>query len=40
MPDEMIEYKNKNILAPMVRCGCLSFRLLALEYGADLVFSE
>lgn len=36
----MLDYRNKNILAPMVRCGCLPFRLLALEYGADLVYSE
>ena len=24
----------------MVRCGTLAFRLLALEYGADLIYSE
>lgn len=35
-----IDYTNKNILAPMVRCGTLAFRLLALEYGADIVYSE
>eukprot|EP00736_Rhodelphis_marinus_P011862 Rmarinus@m.15289 len=33
-------YKNKNILAPMVRVGSLPLRLLALGYGADLVYSE
>jgi tRNA-dihydrouridine synthase 2 len=41
-------YKNKTILAPMVkyiffshsRIGQLPFRLLALEYGADLVYTE
>jgi len=33
-------YKNKLILAPMVRIGTLPFRLLALEFGADLVYSE
>eukprot|EP01080_Neovahlkampfia_damariscottae_P011664 gene11664-4901_t len=33
-------YKNKVILAPMVRVGRLPFRLLALDYGADLVYSE
>ena len=38
--ENKIDYRNKNILAPMVRCGCLSFRLLALEYGADIVYSE
>jgi len=35
-----LDYKNKNILAPMVRVGQLAFRLLALEYGADLVYTE
>lgn len=33
-------YQNKNILAPMVRVNKLPFRLLALENGADLVYSE
>ncbi|ESN93492.1 hypothetical protein HELRODRAFT_88660, partial [Helobdella robusta] len=33
-------YENKVILAPMVRISCLPMRLLALEYGADLVFCE
>ena len=33
-------YVNKLILAPMVRMGTLPFRLLCLEYGADLVFTE
>lgn len=37
---EIKDYTNKNILAPMVRCGTLAFRLLALEYGADIVYSE
>jgi tRNA-dihydrouridine synthase 2 len=35
-----IKYENKNILAPMVRACTLSFRLLAIEYGADIVYSE
>ncbi|XP_049848498.1 tRNA-dihydrouridine(20) synthase [NAD(P)+]-like [Schistocerca gregaria] len=35
-----IDYKNKVILAPMVRVGTLAFRLLALKYGADIVYSE
>ncbi|KAK9869408.1 hypothetical protein WA026_003163 [Henosepilachna vigintioctopunctata] len=33
-------YKNKIILAPMVRVGTLPMRLLALKYGADLVYTE
>ncbi|RKP09634.1 hypothetical protein THASP1DRAFT_14009 [Thamnocephalis sphaerospora] len=32
-------YTNKHILAPMVRVGTLPMRLLALDYGADLVYS-
>ena len=35
-----ISYKNMKILAPMVRVGCLPMRLLALKYGADLVYCE
>ncbi|ORY91952.1 hypothetical protein BCR43DRAFT_479014 [Syncephalastrum racemosum] len=35
-----IDYDNKVFLAPMVRIGTLPFRLTALEYGADLVWSE
>ncbi|CEG74927.1 Putative tRNA-dihydrouridine synthase 2 [Rhizopus microsporus] len=35
-----IDYANKVILAPMVRIGTLPMRLLALEYGADLVWTE
>lgn len=33
-------YRNKVILAPMVRIGTLPMRLLSLDYGADLVYSE
>ena len=33
-------YRNRVILAPMVRIGTLPARLLALDYGADLVYSE
>ena len=33
-------WTSKNILAPMVRCGTLPLRLLALRYGADTVYSE
>lgn len=32
-------YRNKKILAPMVRIGTLPMRLLAIEYGADLVYT-
>ena len=35
-----VEYRDKVILAPMVRIGTLPSRLLALKYGADLVYSE
>ncbi|CAF1027287.1 unnamed protein product [Brachionus calyciflorus] len=35
-----MDYSNKKICGPMVRCSTLAFRLLALEYGADLVYSE
>ncbi|XP_050075839.1 tRNA-dihydrouridine(20) synthase [NAD(P)+]-like [Anopheles maculipalpis] len=43
MPNNMksaIDYRNKFVLAPMVRVGTLPMRLLALEYGADLVYTE
>lgn len=33
-------YENKTILAPMVRVGTLPMRLLAVKYGADLVYCE
>ena len=33
-------FRNRLILAPMVRIGSLPMRLLALEYGADLVYTE
>ncbi|KAK9761444.1 tRNA-dihydrouridine synthase 2 [Basidiobolus ranarum] len=32
-------YRNKAMLAPMVRVGSLPLRMMALEYGADLVYS-
>lgn len=35
-----LDYENKLILAPMVRVGTLPMRLLALSYGADLVYTE
>ncbi|KAF9928499.1 hypothetical protein BGZ65_006251, partial [Modicella reniformis] len=34
-----LDYTNARILAPMVRVGTLPIRLLALEYGADLVYT-
>eukprot|EP00820_Chromera_velia_P001786 Cvel_15472.t1-p1 / transcript=Cvel_15472.t1 / gene=Cvel_15472 / organism=Chromera_velia_CCMP2878 / gene_product=tRNA-dihydrouridine(20) synthase [NAD(P) ]-like, putative / transcript_product=tRNA-dihydrouridine(20) synthase [NAD(P) ]-like, putative / location=Cvel_scaffold1147:4367-7639(+) / protein_length=515 / sequence_SO=supercontig / SO=protein_coding / is_pseudo=false len=37
---EALDYRNKYILAPMVRIGVLPFRLECLKYGADLVYSE
>ncbi|KAF0752097.1 tRNA-dihydrouridine(20) synthase [Aphis craccivora] len=33
-------YDNKIILAPMVRINTLPMRLLALDYGADIVYTE
>ncbi|KAE9555449.1 hypothetical protein FO519_001304 [Halicephalobus sp. NKZ332] len=33
-------YSNKIILAPMVKAGRTPLRLLALDYGADLVYTE
>jgi tRNA-dihydrouridine synthase 2 len=33
-------YASKKILAPMVRAGRTPLRMLALEYGADLVYTE
>ncbi|KAM3964688.1 LOW QUALITY PROTEIN: dihydrouridine synthase 2 [Aphomia sociella] len=35
-----MNYENKIILAPMVRIGTLPMRLLALRYGADIVYTE
>eukprot|EP00741_Cyanophora_paradoxa_P015408 tig00020878_g14871.t1 len=34
---EQLDYRNKAILAPMVRVGTLPMRLLSLEYGADIL---
>jgi len=36
----MLTYNDKIILAPMVRVGTLPMRLLALQYGADLVYCQ
>ncbi|XP_063801340.1 tRNA-dihydrouridine(20) synthase [NAD(P)+]-like isoform X2 [Pseudophryne corroboree] len=35
-----LSFCSKNILAPMVRIGTLPMRLLALDYGADIVYCE
>lgn len=37
---QKLNFDNKIILAPMVRVGTLPMRLLSLDYGADLVYSE
>ncbi|GAB1600108.1 tRNA-dihydrouridine(20) synthase [NAD(P)+]-like [Argonauta hians] len=38
--DNIIDFRKKKILAPMVRVGTLPMRLLALDQGADIVYSE
>ncbi|KAI9836167.1 MAG: hypothetical protein M1837_003430 [Sclerophora amabilis] len=38
IPWNGVDYRNKVVLAPMVRSGELPTRLLALKYGADLVW--
>ncbi|KAI0139860.1 tRNA-dihydrouridine synthase [Xylariaceae sp. FL1272] len=38
IPPRGVDYRNKVVLAPMVRSGELPSRLLALHYGADLVW--
>lgn len=35
-----LDYRGKMILAPMVKVGTLPMRLLALDYGADIVYTE
>ncbi|KAK9300601.1 hypothetical protein QLX08_006756 [Tetragonisca angustula] len=40
MERKKLNYENKLILAPMVRIGTLPMRLLALDYGADIVYTE
>lgn len=37
---KQLNYVNKIILAPMVRINTLPMRLLALDYGADIVYTE
>lgn len=39
MQPQPLNYTNAAILAPMVRIGTLPVRLMALEYGADLVYT-
>ena len=38
IPKNGVDYRGKVVLAPMVRSGELPSRLLALDYGADLVW--
>ncbi|KAF2084202.1 FMN-linked oxidoreductase [Saccharata proteae CBS 121410] len=38
IPKNGVDYRNKVVLAPMVRSGELPSRLTALKYGADLVW--
>jgi tRNA-dihydrouridine synthase 2 len=38
IPRNGVDYRGKVVLAPMVRSGELPSRLLALKYGADLVW--
>jgi tRNA-dihydrouridine synthase 2 len=38
IPKNGVDHRNKIVLAPMVRSGELPSRLLALHYGADLVW--
>ena len=35
-----LNYENKMIMAPMVKIGTTPARLVALEYGADIVYTE
>ena len=38
IPANGVDYRGKVVLAPMVRSGELPSRLIALKYGADLVW--
>lgn len=40
IPSRGVDYRGKLVLAPMVRSGELPSRLLALHYGADLVWGQ
>ena len=35
-----LDYRNKMIMAPMVKIGTTPSRLVALDYGADIVYTE
>ena len=35
-----LDYTNKMIMAPMVKIGTTPARLVALDYGADIVYTE
>lgn len=37
---QVLCYNDRVILAPMVRINTLPMRLLALDYGADIVYTE
>ena len=40
MARKRLDYRGKLILAPMVKIGSTPTRLLALDYGADIVYTE
>jgi len=40
IPARGVDYRGKVVLAPMVRSGECPSRLLALKYGADLVWGQ
>lgn len=40
MTASRLSFRNITALAPMVRVGTLPMRLLALDYGADVVYCE
>ena len=40
IPRNGVDYRGKVVLAPMVRSGECPNRLLALKYGADLVWGK
>jgi tRNA-dihydrouridine synthase 2 len=40
IPSRGVDYRGKIVLAPMVRSGELPSRLVALHYGADLVWGR
>ena len=37
---QRLNYKDKMIMAPMVKIGTTPARLVALDYGADIVYTE